>query len=190
MNVMKNLLVACCVACTLPASTLAQDATRYRLLSAAHASALQDQMQEAARDGFRFSAVSGGATPWSGKEVLVVMRRDPSASQLVYRVITASDAGAVAAIQQASDAGFAYLAQTVFTVPVRGNQVAVLFERDPRGPALPKYEYHLLATTRISTMDKELEEADRNGYQLLGLTSGRTLIGLNDIVAVMRRRSN
>jgi hypothetical protein len=174
---------------TISLSALAQDAEPYRLISATHAAALQDQMQAAARDGFRYSAVSGSATPWSGKQVVVVMRRDPSATRLEYRVVTATDEAAVEAIQRVSDAGFVYLAQTVFTMPMRGNQVAVLFERDPSVRVEPKYQYHLLATTRITTMQRELEEAGRNGYELVGLTSGRTLVGLNDIVAVMRRPS-
>jgi hypothetical protein len=118
------------------------------------------------------------------------MRKDPSATQLVYRVVAATNTTAVEAIQRVSDAGFRYLTQTVFTIPMRGNQVAVLFELDPGAPAEPKYQYHLLVTTRIATMQKELEDAGQKRYQLLGLTAGRTLIGLNDIVAVMRRRSN
>jgi hypothetical protein len=172
-----------------PLCVLAQGPEPYRVISATHAAALQDQMQSAARDGFRYSTVSGGATPWSGKQVVVVMRKDASATQVDYRVVTATNDSAAAAIQKVSDEGYAYLTQTVFTIPMRGNQVAVLFEHDPQAPAEPRYEYHVLATTRIATMQKELEDAGRSGYQLLGLTSGRTLIGLNDIVAVMRRPS-
>jgi hypothetical protein len=190
MKTMSKLLVICLFVFTVPALGRAQDVTQYRLIAATHASALQQEMQDAAREGFRFSAISGGATPWSGKEVVVVMRKDQSATQLVYRVVTATNTTAVEAIQQVSDAGFRYLAQTVFTIPMGGNQVAVLFEHDPSARAELKYQYHLLVTTRITTMQKELEDAGQKGYQLLGLTAGRKLIGLNDIVAVMRRRSN
>ena len=184
---MRNTAAVGLVVLMTPALAFAQDLSPYLLISAADASALERQMQTATREGFRFSAISGDATPAGGKEVLVVMRQDPSSTGVEYRVVTAASTAAVAALQQASDDGFAYVAQTVFRSPIKGNQVAVLFERDPAAHPQPKSRYQLLVTKRIATMRTELDQASHNGYHVLGLTVGKTLIGLNDIVAVLSR---
>jgi hypothetical protein len=175
------------VALMAPAFGHAQDLSNYLLIAAADPSALQQQMKTATREGFRFSAISGDASPAGGKEVIVVMRQDSSADGIEYRVVIAASTSAVGALQQASDDGFAYVAQTVFRNPIKGNQVAVLFERDPGAPLQPRSRYQLLVSNRISTMRTELDQAGHNGYRLLGLSVGKTLVGLNDIVAVLSR---
>jgi hypothetical protein len=144
-------------------------------------------MQEAADVGFRFTAVSGDATTSGGKEVVVVMQKDalPTPTR-EYRVVATTSASAVHELQQAVDAGFVYLAQTVFTGPGHFREVAVLLERDP-GARAAKYRYRLLVTRKISTMQQELQHAGEEGYEIAGLTVGSSLIGLNDIVAVLRK---
>jgi hypothetical protein len=49
------------------------------------------------------------------------------------------------------------------------------------------WEYKLLATSRTSTMQKELNEAGSDGFQFVGVTVGKTSFGGNEIVSIMRR---
>ena len=61
-----------------------------------------------------------------------------------------------------------------------------ILERDkdagPRG-----FRYKLLATTKTSTLQKELLEAGAAGYEILGMTVAKTAIGGNELVAITRR---
>jgi hypothetical protein len=165
----------------------AQDAPAYRLVTGIRAAALQREMQEAADHGFRFAAVSGDATTSAGKQVVVVMHKDAlPASTREYRVVATTGDSDANELQQAADAGFVYLAQTVFTGPGHFREVAVLLERDPATrPA--RFRYRVLATRRISTMQRELQQATDDGYEIAGLTVGSSFIGLNDIVAVLQK---
>jgi len=62
--------------------------------------------------------------------------------------------------------------------------VAVIMERDP-SKNIPPRSYRLLATSRTSTMQKELRELGEQGYALLGLTVGKTAMGGDEIVAIL-----
>jgi len=62
----------------------------------------------------------------------------------------------------------------------------VIMEADPSRKDL-RSSYRLLATNKTSTMQKELQEAGSQGYVLLGLTVGKTEIGGDEIVAVLRK---
>ena len=48
-------------------------------------------------------------------------------------------------------------------------------------------EYLLLATSRTSTLQTELDAATRRGYELVGMTVGETSFGGEELVAIMRR---
>jgi hypothetical protein len=48
-------------------------------------------------------------------------------------------------------------------------------------------DYKLLATTKTSTLEKELREAGAAGYELMGMTVAKTAIGGKELVAIMRK---
>ena len=85
-----------------------------------------------------------------------------------------------------ADEGYEYVEQTVFPTAFGGREVVVIMEADPSNKS-PRSTYKLLATTKTSTMQKELQEAGADGYVLLGLTVGKTEIGGDEIVAVLRK---
>jgi hypothetical protein len=47
--------------------------------------------------------------------------------------------------------------------------------------------YRLIATTKTSTLQKELQTAGTARYALGGMTVGKTAIGGKELVAIMRR---
>jgi hypothetical protein len=91
-------------------------------------------------------------------------------------------------MQEAADAGFAYVGQTVFESLFGGKEVVVILERLPDAVDLPKYEYRLLATTKTSTLERELKEAGEASFEVVGMTVGKTLVGGSELVAITRRR--
>jgi hypothetical protein len=50
------------------------------------------------------------------------------------------------------------------------------------------WQYLLLATTKTSTMQKELQETGAQGYELVGLTVADTAMRGKEVVTIMRRR--
>jgi hypothetical protein len=52
----------------------------------------------------------------------------------------------------------------------------------------PKYDYRLLATTRTSTMEKELNQAAEAGYAFSSVMGGQTGIGGKEVVVVMAKK--
>lgn len=92
-------------------------------------------------------------------------------------------------LQQAAALGYRILVGS----PTSGAEMAIFLERVATPPDV--YQYKLLATTRTSTMEKELNETGPQGYRLLP----RTMIskvdvtpfkGGEEIVVVLEREPN
>lgn len=173
-------------------SSAASAAARYeyRLLATNRTSTMQKEMNEAAQAGFRFGDVMGGQTAFGGSEVVVVMWRDPaddSRDKFEYRLLATSKTSTMQReLQQASDAGFEYKGQTVFSTTFGGKEVVVILERDP-AMKVALWEYKLLATSKTSTMQKELNEAGAAGFSFVGITVAETAFGGKEVVSILRR---
>ena len=60
-------------------------------------------------------------------------------------------------MQEAAEAGYSYVGIMGGATSFGGSEVVVVMERQPDSP--PQFEYRLLATSKTSTMQKELQEA-------------------------------
>jgi hypothetical protein len=90
-------------------------------------------------------------------------------------------------LQEAAEAGFEYVGQTVFDSLFGGKEVAVILERDKDAKPSGKYDYKLIATKKTSTLQKELVELGSAGYHALGMTVAETAIGGGELVVITRR---
>ncbi|HUE85749.1 MAG TPA: hypothetical protein VMO26_06690 [Vicinamibacterales bacterium] len=173
-----------------PGGLWAQEATTYRVLATNKTSTMQKEMQEAAGAGFRFAAVMGGETSFGGKEVVVLMQKTPGSRPFEYRLLATSKTSTLQKeLQEAAEAGFEFVGQTVFESLFGGKEVAAILERNPEAPAASKWEYKLIATKRTSTLQKELQELGDQGFQALGMTVGQTAIGGGELVVITRRQA-
>lgn len=91
-------------------------------------------------------------------------------------------------MQEASDGGFRVVGQTVFESTFGGRETAAIVEKAGSAGA-DRFEYKLVATTKTSTMEKELKELADAGYQATGLTVGKTALGGSELVVITRRKS-
>ncbi|MDX1984166.1 MAG: hypothetical protein SFV51_28080 [Bryobacteraceae bacterium] len=171
-------------------TVLPADPVEYRVLATTKTSTMEKEMNEAAAAGFAFSAVMGGDTA-GGKEVVVVMARSSGggeAAKRTYRLLATKKTSTMQKeMQQLGDEGFEYKGQTVFESTFGGKEVAVIMEKDLAKPA-GAIRYRLLATTRTSTMEKELRAAGEDGFVLLGMTVGRTAFGGEELVSILSRK--
>jgi hypothetical protein len=160
----------------------------YRVLATAKTSTMEKELNDAAEAGFRFQAVMGGDTAFGGSEVVVVASRSGAAKgRYAYKLLATSKTSTMQKeLQEAADAGYEYRAQTVFASFFGGEEVVVILERDKEEP-VPAYEYKLVATSKTSTLDKELKEAGAGGFEMVNITVGKTALGGNEIVAITRR---
>ncbi len=177
------------VLCVSPSVSQAQDVTSYRVLATNKTSTMQKEMQEAAAAGFRFAAVMGGETSFGGNEVVVLMQKTPTAQRFEYRLLATNKTSTLQKeLQEAANAGFAFVGQTVFESLFGGKEVAAILERNPDVPATDTREYKLIATKRTSTLQKELQELGDQGFQALAMTVGQTAIGGAELVVITRRK--
>jgi hypothetical protein len=189
-----RLTLACAAVATLliASSSSAAAQTRpgieYRVLATNKTSTMEKELNAAAELGFRFQSAMGGETAIGGNEVVsVVSRTDGAKGHYAYRLLATSRTSTMEKeLQAAAEAGFEYRAQTVFNSAFGGDEVVCILERD-RDVTEPRGQYRLVATTKTSTLEKELAEAGAAGYQVLGMTVARTALGGKELVAIMRR---
>ncbi len=184
------LLIASAAFCGVTQVATAQrpSAIEYRVLATSKTSTMEKELNEASEAGFQFQAVMGGETEFGGSEVVVVTSRaDTSKSHYRYRLLATSKTSTMQKeLQAAADEGSEYQGQTVFKSAFGGEEVVCILERDTNSNA-PRSEYKLVATSKTSTLEKELREAGAAGYQVLGMTVGKTAFGGKELVAIARR---
>jgi hypothetical protein len=186
---LRAAVIAAVVVCA-PALAGAQTANGFRVLATNRTATMEKEMNDAAKSGFRFGAVMGGETAMGGKEVVVVMKRVGAASDgFQYRLLATNKTSTMKReLQDAADAGYVYLGQTVFESLFGGREVVCILEREAGKRGDSGYDYELLATSRTSTMEKELLKMGSEGYELVGMTVGQTAIGGNELVTILRRK--
>ena len=165
----------------------------YRVLATSRTSTMEKEMNEAGSAGYGFMGVMGGETGTGGKEVVVVMGKRIGANESVhkkYQLLATQRTGTMQKeMQQAGEEGFEYLGQTVFESAFGGREVTIILERDLDQPA-KHVQYKLLATTKTSTMQKELNQAGEQGFEFLGMTVGKTSFGGDEIVCLLRKAAD
>lgn len=177
-----------------PSSTVDEDKPvkveiEYKLLATNRVATMEKEMKEAAAAGYHFVEVISGETFFGGSEALVVMARSREGDhkpKFDYKLLATSKTSTMQKeLQEAGDAGFEHRGQSFFKKTL-GTEVIVILERQlDLKPKL--WEYKLLATTKTSTMQKEVLKAAEEGYQFVGFSSGSTFFGGNEVVTIMRR---
>lgn len=183
--------VCVCAAALLGGHTraAAQPPVGYKLLATSKTSTMEKEMNAAADGGFRFAGVMGGDTAIGGKEVVAIMAREGEAvnGRFRYKLLATTKTSTMQReMQAAGDAGYEYKGQTVFPSMFGGDEVVVILESDRQAPPA-LFEYRLLATTKTSTMEKELGEAGQAGFQFVGITVSKTAMGGSEVVVITRR---
>lgn len=162
----------------------------YKILATSKTSTMQKEMQEAGDAGYRFVAVMGGETAIGGKEVVVLMEKAAGDTKTYgYRLLATSKTSTLQKeLQEAGDAGYSVVGQTVFESMFGGKETAAIVEKGGAASA-ERWEYKLVATSKTSTMEKELKEVADQGYVAIDLTVGKTALGGSELVVITRRKA-
>ncbi|WP_058866135.1 hypothetical protein [Chloracidobacterium thermophilum] len=159
----------------------------YRLLATSKTSTMEREMNEAAREGFRFEGVMGGETAFGGNECVVIMSRTAAmGTEFEYKLLATNRTSTMQKeLQQAGRRGFYIRGKTIFETAFGGREVVVILERSSAADA--PLEYKLLATSRTSTMQKELAEAGREGFRFAAMAVAETAFGGREVVVILYR---
>lgn len=149
---------------------------------------MENDINRAAEDGYRFQGVMGARPAFGGDELVTVMMRGASpAGRFSYRVLATTRTSVVEdEMREAGRDGYDFRAETVFRSLFSGEQVVAIMERDENAPDA-RYDFRLLATARTSTMQEELDRVGRNGHAVVDIAVGGTAFGGDELVVITRR---
>jgi hypothetical protein len=165
-----------------------REPVEYKLLATNKTSTMEKEMNQIAADGYQFAGTMGGETAGGGNEIVVIMSRQSGANagRLQYRLLATNKTSTMnKEINAAGREGFSYVGQTIYDSAFGGREVVVILERSDS--VKTTYEYKLQATSRTSTMEKELNVAGRDGFQFCGITVAETSFGGKEVVSILRR---
>lgn len=142
---------------------------RYLVLETVKTSTMQKELDEAAARGFR---VVFGA-PTAGAEMVILLERAPEGSEPYrYRLLATTRTKTMQKeINDVAAEGYRLLPRTVISKEMLfGSIEAILvLERAPGNES--RYEYKLFSTESTSKLQKEVAEAEAEGYVVTGIVS-------------------
>ena len=142
---------------------------RYLLLATTKTSTMQKELDEASAKGYRILVGS----PTSGTEMAMFLERvaQPPDTYKYKLLATSRTSTMQKELNEAAAGGFRLLPRTMIAKPqvIGSVEIVVLLERPPK--VEKHYEYKLLATSRTSTLQKEVTEAQAAGFMLVGMVS-------------------
>jgi hypothetical protein len=176
------------VAVVLAVSAPAFAQVDYKVLATAKTSTMEKEMNEAGAAGYKFVDVMGGETAIGGKEVVVLMQKGGDVTgRFRYKLLATSRTGTMQKeMSQAALDGYDYVGQTVFESLFGGEEVVSIVERGAASES--EFVYKLIATAKTSTLQKEMAEIGRDGFQALGMTVGKTALGGSELVVIARKK--
>ncbi|MBX7171607.1 MAG: hypothetical protein K1X72_11670 [Pyrinomonadaceae bacterium] len=187
---MKKLVLSLAISvCVLAFSAFGVSAQgQFKIVATNKTSTAEKEMNQAAAAGFRFEGVSGGETAFGGKETVIVMSNDGnSGGRFQYKLLATQRTSTMQKeLNEAGNNGFEYRGQTVFETTFGGQEVVVILEKDTQ-MIKRTFEYKLLATSKTSTMQKELNEVGGGNFVFAGITTGQTAFGGKELVVVLKR---
>jgi hypothetical protein len=118
--------------------------------------------------------------------LLTVIPAVPASAQEDVRVLATSKTSTMEKeMNEAADAGYRFASVMGGDTAFGGSEVVVLMTRVPGGPS--SFGYRLLATSKTSTMQKEMQEAGDAGFEYRGQTVFESAFGGKEVVVVLER---
>lgn len=129
---------------------------------------------------FALAAVLTGALmPWAAAE-----------RKFDYRVLATSKTSTMEReMNQAAEDGYRFAAVMGGETSVGGKEVVVVMSKELSEGEAPKLVYKLLATSRTSTMQKEIQQFGDEGFEFKGQTVFQSAFGGKEVAVILERSS-
>jgi hypothetical protein len=142
---------------------------KYKLLATIKTSTMQKEMDEVSSQGYRILVGS----PTSSAEMAVFLSLEGTPENpYKYKLLATTRTGTMQKeLNEAAEGGFRLIPSTMIAKQqlLGGNEIVMIMERPPK--VVKEYEYKLLATSRTSTLQKEVTEAQEAGFAIVGMVS-------------------
>jgi hypothetical protein len=90
-------------------------------------------------------------------------------------------------LQEAADAGYRFEGVSGGKTSFGGSEVLIIMSKKSDVDLSGRYQYKLLATSKTSTMQKELQQAGDNGFEYKGQAVFDTFIGGDEVVVILEK---
>jgi hypothetical protein len=115
-------------------------------------------------------------------------RVEPGAQRYEYRLLATNKTSTMQKeMNQAADAGFRFEGTMGGETAFGGSEVVVVMARDSTTEEKEHYQYKLLATSKTSTMQKELQQAADAGFEYKGQSVFSSTFGGKEVVVILER---
>jgi hypothetical protein len=112
----------------------------------------------------------------------------PRQARVEYRLLATNKTSTMQKeMSQAAEAGFRFGGVMGGETSFGGSEVVVIMVKDSLREGRPKFEYKLLATSKTSTMQKELQQAGDAGFEYQGQTVFSSTFGGKEVVVILER---
>ena len=142
---------------------------QYKLLATTRTSTMQKEIDETSSQGYRIIV----GAPTSGSEMALFLSKDGTVTEpYSYKLLATTRTGTMQKeLNEMAEAGYRLIPSTMIAKKqlFGGVEIVMIMEKLPR--VTKKYEYRLLATTRTSTLQKEVTEAKDAGVAVVGMVS-------------------
>jgi hypothetical protein len=142
---------------------------RFLLLATTKTATMQKELDEAAAAGYRVIVGS----PTSGGEMVVILEKMPNLPQPYeyFLLATTRTSTMQRELNDAAARGFRLLPKTIIAKeqPFGAREIVLLMEKAPG--TTNRARYLLLATSRTSTMQREMTQAVEDGYEVVAMVS-------------------
>ena len=141
---------------------------QYKLLATTRTSTMQKEINETAAQGYRIIV----GAPTSGSEMALFLAKEGTVAQpYQYKLLATTRTGTMQKeLNEAAEGGYRLIPSTMIAkAGFLSAEIVMVLEKSPN--STQRYEYKLLATSRTSTLQKEVTEAKNEGYLIVGMVS-------------------
>ena len=156
--------------------------SKYLLLATVKTSTMQKELDEASGQGFRI--ISSASSCGQSEMVLFLERVSKAPDTYKYKLLATTRTSTMEKeLNQAAREGFRILPRTITAKEgFLTNEIVSVLELAPN--STKRYEYRLLATSRTSTLQKEVSQAEGDGFVLVGL------VGRGENMVIMEKEAD
>ncbi len=125
------------------------------------------------------------------KDTLLQEEALASNRQYEYRLLATSKTSTMQKeMDEAGEAGFHFAGVMGGDTAFGGSEVVVVMSKDRESQDQGDYHFKLLATSKTSTMQKELQQAGDEGFEYRGQTVFKTKFSGEEVVIILERDRN
>jgi len=109
-------------------------------------------------------------------------------AQTQYKVLTTKKTSTMQKeMQEAADGGYRFEGVSGGKTSFGGSEVLIVMSKKSDVDTSGRFQYKLLATSKTSTMQKEIQETGDNGFEYKGQAVFDTFIGGDEVVVIMEK---